>query len=249
MNARLATHKLGVYLDAKTEQAISLTQLIKEQFPNETVPCTVDLTITLAPAIKIALNDDLLTRDMAVCGSNIRHSIEFVIHQDTALTYTMAPLPIHPKLPQPVIVEKELVVRLIGQNANADITCACHGTDSNIFTFKTMQDHQAAQTTSSLHIKAVLDDESKMTSLNMIHVEKEAQQVKAEQSCKSILLSNQAHAVAVPQLEIKTNNVACKHGAAISSLDQEQLFYLQSRGLNKAQTKEMLIKGFLRKDS
>jgi Fe-S cluster assembly protein SufD len=109
-----------------------------------------------------------------------------------------------------------------------------------------MQDHQVAQTSSSLHIRAVLDDESKMTSSNMIHVEKGAQNVKAQQSCKSILLSKQAHAIALPQLEIKAHNVACKHGAAISSFNQEQQFYLQSRGLDKESTKRMLIDGFLK---
>ena len=80
----------------------------------------------------------------------------------------------------------------------------------------------------------------------MIHVAKTAQHTIADQINKNIMLSSTAKAIAVPQLEIETNDVCCKHGAAISDLNDEHFFYLQSRGLDKDQTKQMLVSGFLK---
>jgi Fe-S cluster assembly protein SufD len=59
------------------------------------------------------------------------------------------------------------------------------------------------------------------------------------------LLSDQAKAEAVPELEILSDDVKCSHAASISRIPAEHLFYLQSRGLNQTQAEELVVEGFL----
>ena len=68
----------------------------------------------------------------------------------------------------------------------------------------------------------------------MIKVDPGAQQTDAFQECRNLLLSKRAHADAIPGLEILANDVRCTHAAAIAQIDKEQLFYLRSRGLPRA---------------
>ena len=60
-----------------------------------------------------------------------------------------------------------------------------------------------------------------------------------------MLLSTDAHADAIPGLEILADDVACTHAAAIAQVDKDQLFYLNSRGLNEAESKSLVVEGFL----
>ena len=91
----------------------------------------------------------------------------------------------------------------------------------------------------------MLDDESKLFCHSLIRVNKQAQQTLAEQVNKNILLKNTARAVSIPTLEVLANDVRCKHGAAVSKLDAEQMFYLQSRGIDMQATRQMLVQAFL----
>ncbi len=79
----------------------------------------------------------------------------------------------------------------------------------------------------------------------MIHIKKRGQQTKAELENKNVSLGQGSRAVSIPTLEIEANDVVCKHGAAISKLDAEQFFYLQSRGIAVQQARTMLIESFL----
>ena len=79
----------------------------------------------------------------------------------------------------------------------------------------------------------------------MIKVDPGAQQTDAFQECRNLLLSKKAHADAIPGLEILANDVRCTHAAAIAQIDPEQVFYLNSRGLDAAQSKRVVIEGFM----
>ena len=72
-----------------------------------------------------------------------------------------------------------------------------------------------------------------------------AQQTDAFQESRNLLLSTEAHADAIPGLEIDADDVRCTHAAAIAQIDSEQLFYLTSRGLDPAEAKCLIIEGFL----
>ena len=72
----------------------------------------------------------------------------------------------------------------------------------------------------------------------------DAQQTDARQTNKNLLLSNEARVDTKPQLEIFADDVKCAHGAAIGQLEPDELFYLESRGINPALAKNMLTYGF-----
>ena len=79
----------------------------------------------------------------------------------------------------------------------------------------------------------------------MIKVDPGAQQTDAFQESRNLLLSTEAHADAIPGLEILADDVRCTHAAAIAQIDQDQLFYLTSRGLDPARPSALIIEGFL----
>ena len=79
----------------------------------------------------------------------------------------------------------------------------------------------------------------------MIRVDVGAQRTDAFQECRNLLLSKNAHADAIPGLEIEADDVRCTHAAAVAQLDPEQLYYLRSRGLDEATAQGLIIEGFL----
>ena len=94
-------------------------------------------------------------------------------------------------------------------------------------------------------IKSVIDDSSKSVYQGKIYVDSKAQKTDGYQLSKAVLLNEQAEFNAKPELEIYADDVKCSHGSASGSLNEESIFYLMSRGLDKKTAKELLITGFL----
>jgi Fe-S cluster assembly protein SufD len=111
--------------------------------------------------------------------------------------------------------------------------------------FDTTQEHAAPNTFSDLAFRGVLAAGATAVWRGMIRVDPGAQQTDAFQESRNLLLSPEAHADAIPGLEIEADDVRCTHAAAIAQIDKEQLFYLTSRGLDAAEAKGLIIEGFL----
>ena len=79
-----------------------------------------------------------------------------------------------------------------------------------------------------------------------VRVAPNAQKTDGQQMSKAILVSDKASANAKPELEIYADDVICAHGATVGELDDDQLFYLSSRGITKDKARLMLIKAFLK---
>jgi len=92
--------------------------------------------------------------------------------------------------------------------------------------------------------KGILDDSSSGVFCGKIDVFEDAQKTDAKQSSATLLLTDTAVIDAMPQLEIYADDVKCTHGATIGQLDDNALFYLQSRGIAPAQARNMLIRAF-----
>ena len=112
------------------------------------------------------------------------------------------------------------------------------------FDQRTLQIHQAADTKSDLLYKNALLDRARTIFSGLIVVDPDAQRTDAYQSNRNLMLSEDAEANSLPGLEIQANDVRCTHGATTSRIDPEQEFYLQSRGIAKAQADELLTFGF-----
>jgi Fe-S cluster assembly protein SufD len=117
-----------------------------------------------------------------------------------------------------------------------------HGTQE--FDQRTLQIHQAPNTSSNLLYKNALLDSAKTIFSGLIVVDPDAQKTDAYQSNRNLMLSDEAEANSLPGLEIQANDVRCTHGATSARIDAEQEFYLESRGIRPAQAQELLVFGF-----
>jgi Fe-S cluster assembly protein SufD len=135
--------------------------------------------------------------------------------------------------------------KLAGPGSEARVTGGYAGGPGQHLDFDTIQEHAAPNTNSDLAFRGVLAAGSTAVWRGMIKVDPGAQQTDAFQESRNLLLSPEAHADAIPGLEILADDVRCTHAAAIAQIDKEQLFYLTSRGLDPAAAKSLIIEGFL----
>ena len=105
-------------------------------------------------------------------------------------------------------------------------------------------DHRQPHCTSRQLYKGILDGKSRAVFNGKVFVRHGAQQTDAQQTNKNLLLSSEAQIDTKPQLEIYADDVKCTHGAAVGQLDDDELFYLESRGINPSLAKNMLTYGF-----
>ena len=105
--------------------------------------------------------------------------------------------------------------------------------------------HDVANCTSRQIVRGVLGGESTGVFQGKVRVAPDAQKTDGQQMSKAILISDKASANAKPELEIYADDVVCAHGATVGELDDEQLFYLNSRGISMDKAREILIKAFL----
>jgi len=108
----------------------------------------------------------------------------------------------------------------------------------------TQQNHLAQNTTSDLLYKGALMDESRSVWQGMIYVAPGANGTDGYQANRNLILSKQARADSIPGLEILTDDVRCSHGATVGKLDEDLLFYLESRGIPQKEAEELIVMGF-----
>jgi Fe-S cluster assembly protein SufD len=109
----------------------------------------------------------------------------------------------------------------------------------------TYQDHQAPHTTSDLLYRTVLKDRSRSVWAGMIHVHPGGQHTDAYQKNDNLMLSDHARADPLPGLEIlASEGIRCTHGATAGPIDQDQVFYLMSRGLSHDAAERLIVDGF-----
>ena len=114
------------------------------------------------------------------------------------------------------------------------------------FAQRTLQSHDAAHATSDLLYKGALKERSRSEYSGLIKVQKGAQGTDAYQANRNIVLSEEAMARSIPQLEIEANEVRCTHGATVSPVEEEHLFYLMSRGIDRVTAQKLVVFGFFR---
>jgi len=135
--------------------------------------------------------------------------------------------------------------KLAGRGSSAKVTGAYAGLGTQHLDYDTTQEHAAPDTVSDLAFRGVLGGSSTAVWRGMIRVDREAQRTDAFQESRNLLLSDHAHADAIPGLEIEADDVRCTHAAAVAQVDPEQLYYLRSRGLGEPEAKRLVIDGFL----
>ncbi|HTB79302.1 MAG TPA: Fe-S cluster assembly protein SufD [Opitutaceae bacterium] len=134
--------------------------------------------------------------------------------------------------------------RLQGPGAHSEMLALTIAQDAQVFDQRTLQTHQAPNTSSNLLYKNALLDQARTIFSGLIVVDPDAQKTDAYQSNRNLVLSPEAEASSLPGLEIQANDVRCTHGATTGHVDDEQLFYLESRGIHPATGRKLLVFGF-----
>ncbi|HEX7119920.1 MAG TPA: Fe-S cluster assembly protein SufD [Longimicrobiales bacterium] len=142
------------------------------------------------------------------------------------------------------VARVDLAARLEGPGARSDMLGLYFATGDQHFDHNTRQDHVVPHATSDLLYKGALYDRAKTVFRGIIRVHPKAQRTDAYQTNRNLLLSPDAEAVTLPNLEIEADDVRCSHGATVGQLDEEELFYLMSRGLTREQAERLVIFGF-----
>jgi Fe-S cluster assembly protein SufD len=136
-------------------------------------------------------------------------------------------------------------VLLEGRGSQADLLGIVDLTGRQHADFQTLQEHFGDATRSDLVIHDALRDRSSANFTGLIRIDRSAHQTESSQEQKNILLSESARADSDPKLEILNNDVIrCTHGAAVGPVDDEMVFYLQSRGLERASAEQLIVEGF-----
>lgn len=139
-------------------------------------------------------------------------------------------------------IDVELIVQ--GRGARADIVLLYGLSDRQHITIKTVQKHTGHSTTSSVIARGIVTDHSIVEYHGMISLREGSTQAKAQQEHTTIVVSKHARVVSIPSIEVLHHDVQCFHGAAIGQFDQQQLWYLQSRGFQEKEAYRMLLHSF-----
>ncbi len=135
---------------------------------------------------------------------------------------------------------------LRGPNALAEMLGIYFGDGDQFFDHHTWQLHEAPYATSDLEFKGALKDRARSVYSGLIKVYEGAQKTDAYQQNRNLILSREARADSIPNLEIGANDVRCTHGATISQVVPEHIFYLQARGIPYTEAQKLIVEGFFR---
>ena len=139
----------------------------------------------------------------------------------------------------------ESLSRLIGEGGRSDLLAVAVANHEQEFDARTLQDHVSPHTASDLLYKNALDDRARTIFGGLIRVEPHAHFTDAYQKVRNLLLSDDAEANSMPGLEILADNVRCTHGATSGQINEDELFYLRTRGIPVPVAQRLIVGGFL----
>jgi Fe-S cluster assembly protein SufD len=134
--------------------------------------------------------------------------------------------------------------RLDGEGGESDLTAVYFGDGHQMLDFRTLQDHVAPNTRSDLLFKGAVEDTAQSVYSGLIRVRKEAQKTRAFQTNRNLVLTEGAEAKSVPNLEIEADDVKCSHASAVGPIDEDQLYYLATRGVPPEEAERLIVLGF-----
>lgn len=148
-------------------------------------------------------------------------------------------------VPRGVSGSFEVVYELVGEGAELDLTgvYACCGEQK--VDFRITVRHLCAGCVSHQLFKGLAEDEARVKFEGLVYVAAGAEKTEALQENHSLLLSENAFVQSSPQLEIYADDVVCSHGATVGSLDENEQFYMRSRGISLEEARRLQILSFL----
>jgi Fe-S cluster assembly protein SufD len=133
---------------------------------------------------------------------------------------------------------------LAGESAESDLLAVYFGDGHQMLDFRTLQDHDAPRTRSDLLFKGAVEDHARSVYSGLVRLRPSAQKANASQTNRNLVLTEGAGAESIPNLEIEANDVKCSHASAVGPIDDDQLYYLESRGIPPAEAERLIVLGF-----
>jgi Fe-S cluster assembly protein SufD len=133
---------------------------------------------------------------------------------------------------------------IVGRGGSSYLTALYFADGDRMHDFRTVQDHAGPSSTSDLLFKGAVQDRGRSVYSGLIRVRKEARGTNAFQTNRNLVLSEGASAESVPNLEIETNDVRCSHASAVGPIDEDQRYYLESRGVPPDAAERLIVLGF-----
>jgi Fe-S cluster assembly protein SufD len=133
---------------------------------------------------------------------------------------------------------------LAGSGAESDLTAVYFGDGHQMLDFRTLQDHDAPNTRSDLLFKGAVEDSAQSVYSGLIRIRPQAQKSVAFQTNRNLVLTEGADARSVPNLEIEADDVKCSHASTVGPVDDDQLYYLATRGVPPEEAERLIVLGF-----
>jgi Fe-S cluster assembly protein SufD len=144
-----------------------------------------------------------------------------------------------------ILQRTDVVVNHRGEGAHCGLNGIYLPSHKHVVDYHTCIEHIAPHCTTSEVFRGIISDHGKAVFNGRIHIHPDAQKTQADLSNKNLLTSLNAEVDTKPELEIYADDVKCSHGATVAQLEEKALYYLQSRGMDKAQAEMMLSFGFI----
>lgn len=133
---------------------------------------------------------------------------------------------------------------LSGPGAESDQVAVYFGDGTQMLDFRTLQDHAAPRTRSNLLFKGAVEDDAHSVYSGLVRIRPDAQKSDAHQTNRNLVLSAGAGAESIPNLEIEADDVRCSHASTVGPIDDDQRYYLESRGVPPEEAERLIVLGF-----
>lgn len=140
----------------------------------------------------------------------------------------------------------DLGVSLEGDGSSSEVVGLYFGEGVQTLDYRMVINHSGRNTTSDVFLKGAVEDDAQSVFTGLLRIEKDAQRTSTFETNRNLVLSENAKAHSVPNLEILCDDVICGHGSSVGPLEGDHLYYLQSRGLSRDRAERLLIRGFFR---
>jgi Fe-S cluster assembly protein SufD len=200
-----------------------------------------DARLLMVPEIDLDVAAGGRLRYLAVQG--LDHAATSVVHQRVTLgrdaTARIGEVGLGAKLGR-----LDLGVRLIGDGSSSQVVGLYFGEGQQTLDYRMVVTHEGKSTTSDVFLKGAVEDDAQSVFTGLLRIEKDARGTSTFETNRNLVLSENAKAQSVPNLEILCDDVVCGHGSSVGPLELEHLYYLQSRGLTRIRAERLLIRGF-----
>jgi len=193
------------------------------------------------PIIEIFLNNnsnlEIILSVTSTKDINIVNSIYAQLERDSNLT-------IHNISTGAGLSRSRMDIDLLGNGSEFSLDGIYFGEEKQIHDNRVFVNHLGKNTSSNMITKGVLGDESSSIFTGTIHIAEGAEKTESHQENRNILLSEEATAQSVPNLEILCDDVICSHGSSVGPIEENVYHYVMARGIEKVDADKLLIKGF-----